>query len=502
MNTENHDHRVTNAVTTRIAAPYYYRRQGVYYMRLRPVGLAVGHAVSLRTTDRNQAMATSQDLRAALQGFHLDNPQATWDDIKGAIRAFACEALAMDHSDDPMQEYGRVYSDLKGHLIGHAMTAPLTALQAKGLDKALSALTGAERRLSGDLKGLTGIIEELDDNSRPNSSSQLIDQSYQHSISNRESSSLPVLICKHNSPKGPTESTSTPHTFRNLSDAYLAEHADNVKASTLKALRASLGTVADCLGDTDMATHDRAVMTDLKAILGVDRANSTVNKLLTTMTTVLDWAVNNGLIPRHFAKGLKIKRDVGSDRKAFTEAQVKAIMGKAVQDPTDASTLIQLATITGARLNELATLVKEDIRTVAGVVVLSINEDHDHKSLKNKQSARLIPLVPAHGFDLGIFLAMVEELPEGGRLFSYGINVGRMVNAKLRTFHGQADDKALVFHSLRHSLATAMKIHGVSLDHAQAIMGHATGSITFDLYGKGGGVDLMGLRESLVKALG
>nr|WP_314531442.1 tyrosine-type recombinase/integrase [uncultured Pseudomonas sp.] len=424
-------------------------------------------------------MTASQDLRNALQGFHLDNPQATWGEIREAIRAFALEALESDHSDDPMQEYGRVYSDLRSELVGHAMTASLTATQSHGLEVATRAVYGAEQRLRGNLRPLNETLREVGD---PTDSGLC----------------LPISV---NASLRITESTATPYTFRALSDAYLAEHADNVKASTLKALRASLGTVADCLGDTDMATHDRAVMTDLKALLGVDRANSTVNKLLTTMTTVLDWAVNNGLIPRHFAKGLKIKRDVGSDRKAFTTAQVAEIMGNAVQDPTDASTLIQLATITGARLNELATLVKEDIRTVAGVVVLSINEDHDHKSLKNKQSARLIPLVSAHGFDLGVFLAMVEALPEGGRLFSYGINVGRMVNAKLRTFHGQANDKALVFHSLRHSLATAMKIHGVPLDHAQAIMGHATGSITFDLYGKGGGVDLIGLRDSLRLAL-
>lgn len=424
-------------------------------------------------------MTTSKDLRGALQGFHLDNPQATWGEIREAIRGFALEALAADHSDDPMQQYGRVYSDLRSELVGHAMTASMGPVQARGLEVATRAVYGAEQRLRGNLGPLNETLRELGDPADAGLS-------------------LPISV---NASLRTTESIATPYTFRTLSDAYLAEHADNVKASTLKALRASLGTVADCLGGTDMVTHDRAVMTDLKAALGTDRANTTVNKLLTTMTTVLDWAVNNGLIPRHFAKGLKIKRDVDSDRKAFTEAQVKAIMGKAVQDPTDASTLIQLATITGARLNELATLVKEDIRTVAGVVVLSINEDHGHKSLKNKQSARLIPLVSAYGFDLGAFLRSVDTLPAGGRLFSYGINVGRMVNAKLRTFHGQADDKALVFHSLRHSLATAMKIHGVPLDHAQAIMGHATGSITFDLYGKGGGVDLMGLRDSLRLAL-
>lgn len=172
-------------------------------------------------------------------------------------------------------------------------------------------------------------------------------------------------------------------------------------------------------------------------------------------------------------------------------------MTEAVSDGSEAATVIQLAALTGARLNEIVTLTREDVKTVAGVLVLSINEDHEHKSLKNKQSARLIPLVSAHGFDAEAFAESLSELPQGSRLFNAGVSFGRTVNAKLREFHGLTDDGSLVFHSLRHSLATSMKSQGVSLAHAQAILGHSTGSISFDLYGKGAGLDLAGLMDSL-----
>lgn len=485
MTTAGHRHRVTNTVTTPMGLPYYYRRHGVYYLRLRPVGSTIGHAVSLRTTDKAKAMTISKNLRAALQGFHLDNPTASWSDIRDAIKAFTLEALQADHSADPMQFYGMVYGDLRAELRGHAMTAPMSPPQSLGLETAIRALNGAERRLSGDLRPLNGLLEDLDG------------PLGQHLEARHSRASTSVPICITDLPLRTSELL----TFENLSDAYMAEHKDNVTAKTLKTLRSSMRTLSGALSDTNMLTHNRDDMTALKASLGLTMAPATANKHLGTMTAVLDWAVNTGLITRHYAKGLKHRKDTDSDRKAFTQAQVTTIMSKAVEDLSDASRIIQLATVTGARLNEVATLVKEDVKEVAGVLVVSINDDHDHKSLKNRQSARLVPLVAALGFDLKGFLESVDKLPEGARLFTCGVNVGRAVNTKLRGFHGLTDDKDLVFHSLRHSMATAFKAKGVPLDHAQAIMGHATGSITFDLYGKGAGVDLQGLRESLVKAL-
>lgn len=492
MTSTNTAHLVTTPVTTPLSQPYYYRRHGVYYMRLRPVGSLKGHAVSLRTTDRSHAMTASQDLRNALRGFHLDNPGATWEEIRGAIREFALEALAADHSDDPMQQYGMVYADLRGHLTGHAMTASMSHAQALGVNTAVQALRAAESRLSGDLGPLVGIVEALGE---PSGDLQ-------------EPASLPTdkAVCLSPSvksfPKGTLEETTEATTFRALADAYLGEHSANVKTTTLKGITATLNGLSIALGDTNMMTHTRTTMTDLKSALCEGRANATVNKMLSTLMTVLEWSVNTGMIERHYAKGLKIRKDAESDRKAFTEAQVATIMTKAQEDHSDASQVIQLAALTGARLNEVLTLTKEDVREVAGVLVIDINEAHDHKSLKNKGSARLVPLVAAYGFDLEAFLELVAALPAGGRLFpNVTHNTGRTINAKLRTFHG-LDDKALVLHSLRHSLATSMKSQGVTLAHAQVILGHSSGAITWDLYGRSAMADLVALADALKAAHG
>lgn len=495
MTSTNTAHPVTTTVTTPLSHPYYYRRQGVYYMRLRPVGSTKGHAVSLRTTDKATAMTTSKTLRQALAGFHLDNPGATWEEIREAIHEFALEALAMTHSDDPMQQYGMVYRDLRAELTGHAMTASMTAVQARGIDTATKALRAAESRLQGNLGPLTGIIQDL---SEPVGSLQ------EPTRSPANKSLLASLSVNANSiPKGITGATTQTQalkvTFKDLSTAYLKEHSGNVKATTLKGLTATLNGLSAALGDTDMMTHTRDTMTTLKADLNESRANATVNKMLSTLQTVLEWAVNTGTIERHYAKGLKFKRDADSDRKAFTEDQVGTIMAQAQANPCEASTVIQLAALTGARLNEILTLTKEDIREVAGVLVLDINETQAHKSLKNKGSARLVPLVEAYGFNLKGFLQSVAELPEGARLFTVSTNTGRAINAKLRTFHGLSDS-SLVLHSLRHSVATFMKSKGVKVEHAQALLGHSSGVITWDLYGRSATADLEALRSALEDA--
>lgn len=440
-------------------------------------------------------MTASQDLRNALKGFHLDNPGATWEEIREAIRSFAIEALEADHSGDPMQQYGMVYSDLRSELTGHAMTASMSPVQARGVDTAVQALRAAESRLSGNLGPLNGIIQDL---SEPVCALQ---EPKRSSANESPSLSLSVNAKSHKGTLGLTYTATAPEvTFRALADAYLGEHSGNVKATTLKGLNATLNGLSAALGDTDMMTHTRNDMTTLKADLNESRANATVNKMLSTLQTVLEWAVNTGTIERHYAKGLKFKRDADSDRKAFTEAQVVDVMTQATEDHSETSTVIQLATITGARLNEILTLTKEDVREVAGVLVIDINEDQTHKSLKNRSSARLVPLVAAHGFNLEAFLKLVAGLPAGGRLFpNVTHNTGRAINAKLRTFHG-LDDKALVLHSLRHSLATAMKSQGVKLEHAQAILGHSSGVITWDLYGRSAVADLEALRDALAVA--
>ena len=294
-------------------------------------------------------------------------------------------------------------------------------------------------------------------------------------------------------------------TFSHLSTLYLAEKADQLKPASLRDMKSACKTLTAALTDPngqelDLRTHTREDMTKLKAALMEGRKPLTVNKLLTRISTIFTWAVNSGYLEKTYNKGLKISKGAESDRKAFSPEQVKKVMSAMGQLPEDSwkRWAMSLGIITGARIGEVYQLTKDDVRKVGDTVVIDLNET-GNKSLKNKHSKRLVPLVDgAYGFDLKTFLGYVKSCPD--KLFDRtSHNFTRVLNETLRDILDLESGEGLTFHSLRHSLASLMKHHGVQVSIAQDILGHSSQTITFDLYG--GDMRLaMGKLEGALKA--
>lgn len=240
------------------------------------------------------------------------------------------------------------------------------------------------------------------------------------------------------------------------------------------------------------------------------------NKYLIKMAAVFKWAVRNDLIAKNLTEGLELKvpqRRASDARDAFSPEQVRQLLvaAKAYSQKTSGKQyhyyVTALAAITGARLNEVAQLQVKDVRaTEAGTVYIHINEDDSSlpgKSIKNAHSDRCVPLVDgAYGFVLSDFMSLVEDrrktegiagslLGDNAMVFDglklmkngYGEQVSKWFNRTLLP-KVLADRSGLAFHSFRHTVATQLKQHGVELAYAQAIMGHSSGSITYDRYAK------------------
>lgn len=278
-------------------------------------------------------------------------------------------------------------------------------------------------------------------------------------------------------------------TFSHLSTLYLAEQADQLKPASLRDMKSCCKTLTAALTDPngqelDLRTHTREDMTKLKATLMEGRKPLTVNKLLTRISTIFTWAVNSGYLEKTYNKGLKISKGAESDRKAFSPEQVKKVMSAMGQLPEDSwkRWAMSLGIITGARIGEVYQLTKADVRKVGDTVVIDLNET-GNKSLKNKHSKRLVPLVDgAYGFDLKAFLGYVESCPD--KLFDRtSHNFTRVLNETLRDILDLESGEGLTFHSLRHSLASLMKHRGIQVSIAQDVLGHSSQTITFDLYG-------------------
>lgn len=409
--------------TTRLAKPYHFRRNGIYYMRLRATGSTTDFAsVSLKTSNRRDALEASEHLAGFVRAFHLENPDAPWSKLKEHFRVVSVELFEAGRDDNVTQVWGGLHDSHSGSV-------------------------------RGSISSLTSV----------------------------KNAPVPLTVI-------------TPAmTFEALSALYLVDRGQDQKASTLKETKICHGTISSALGELDMRSHSRADLVALRDRLSDGRMPSTVNKLIVKMSAVLAWSVENGHIPKSYDKKLKLTKGTESSRKAFTQHQVGKLVtySNTLPETSWKRWLLSLGAITGGRLNEISQLTVSDVQNLAsGFTAIHINEAGEGKSIKNKRSERLVPLTDgAYGFDLAAFLRYVEACKLSGSesLAQIGYKTGgewanqHAIPAAL----GESFEPGLVFHSMRHSLASLMQAKGVPTAYAQAVMGHASGTVTFDVYGSG-----------------
>lgn len=472
---------VRKLLETPLAKPWHYRRSGVYYLRVRPLGSVASCTVSLRTTDKPTAMSTSKQLQAALRAFHLDNPDATWPELRAQLRETAECLLATATEWEELDALGMTYSELRDDLGRAERVSSLTVAQARAVPLARAIAYGAERRLQGDSGPLLRVIDEID----------------QGLISDSNQLILPSLSVSTPAVSGGT----APVTFRSLAKRYMEEAVADLRASTMRDVKATCEVLSETLGELDLRTHTREDFQAVKRALLESRMPSTVNKILARMSTVLAWGVNNGVIERAFDKKLKITKGADSSREALLPEQVAELMAQAQGDGSWVRWSMSLGALTGARIGELHQLTKEDVRQVGDVWVIDINS-RDGKALKNRYSARLVPLVDgAYGFNLEKFLQFVEAKGAGARLFDHGYGYfSQRNNSFLREALSLEADRVQSFHSLRHSMASRLKACGAPVGIAQDILGHSSQSISYDLYGGDQRVAVEQLAEALALA--
>ncbi|MDU9399315.1 site-specific integrase [Pseudomonas sp. zfem003] len=379
------------------------------------------------------------------------------------------------------------YSELLDDLGLIRATEPLTADHVKALGIGIRIVQAAqERLLKGNPEPLREVVDELKE--------------------------AEAKLKAPTAPVAPVEAPSVDAEympFSKLAALYMEEQRGNLAEKSVKDITSSNKVLAEALTDEsgtelNMKTHTREDMVALKKrLMDSGRKPLTVNKLLTRLSTVVTWALNNGYLEKAFNKGLKITKGAESGRKAFTDEQIRTIMDEMSRLPKDnwKRWAMSLGVITGARIGEIYQLTKADVRTLGESTVVDFN-DEGSKTLKNSSSKRIVPLVDgAYGFDLKAFLEYVEGCEE--KLFDrVSHNFTRVLNETLRDICQHDSGEGLTFHSLRHSLASLMKHRGVQVSIAQDILGHSSQTITFDLYGGDARLAVSKLEDALRECFG
>jgi integrase len=248
------------------------------------------------------------------------------------------------------------------------------------------------------------------------------------------------------------------------------------------------------------------------------------NSLMSNMSSFLNWAVNEELLARNPARGLRLPDPVNKrdKRLPFEREQLHAIFNAPLyrgcidgergynkvgyQRPRNARFWVPLiALFTGARLGEICQLDTTDIRTVDGVDCIvvslrSLNGSTD-KQLKTNASDRLIPVHPTL-IDCGLLHFAEAKRKAGEKKLFNDIDVGstgsrpvafsKWFTQFLRACGAQRTRTS--FHSFRHNFRDELRAARIDHDIALLLGGWTTGSsrsAVHENYGSGYRVDAL-----------
>ena len=246
-------------------------------------------------------------------------------------------------------------------------------------------------------------------------------------------------------------------------------------------------------------------------------SRTTVNNNLGYVSSFMKWCVINGYVDINFFEGMRLKKliRVRDERDRFEEKELKQIFQK--QNYIEFTEVEKqkyeyywcplISLFSGMRLNEICSLYLDNIIQVKGNHrekrwCFNILEEPDRpdKHLKTLSSRRIVPIHDTL-IDLG-FIEFIELLKKRHtnrkRLFqelklsegSYIRNVSRFFNRRYLTKLGLKTDRK-TFHSIRHTVIDHLKQQGIDVSFINELVGHSSGNIDLDRYGKGYNSDIL-----------
>lgn len=236
---------------------------------------------------------------------------------------------------------------------------------------------------------------------------------------------------------------------------------------------------------------------DVLALGDTPAAPNTINKNLTRVSSLFEYAVAHGYATSNPATGMGVKnpKRANEERQAFSDDDLAKLFGSAEYVRGRHKHPYQywvplIALYTGARLNEICQLYLCDLDESNGIKILRITADGGRKRLKTKAARRSIPL-HSELLRLGL-LNYADSLGQQGqdRLFpeltegrdGYGRAASKWFAAYASRCGVDAPGK--VFHSFRHTFIDRLKQAEVPKEKIAALVGHEDESMTFGRYGK------------------
>ena len=253
--------------------------------------------------------------------------------------------------------------------------------------------------------------------------------------------------------------------FKDAALDFLSQH--RINTIDPRTMRSQVRVLTAAFGDLEIGAIDaRAIQAWIGARLDAGVSRATLNRNRSALSTILEWAIREGLRPgpnpvratRPFREG------VGRTRYLSTDELARLMLAAAPH----LKLAITIAIHTGARRGELLKLRWEDIDPAVGFVTF-------RRETTKGQTTRHVPISAG----LAAYLrGQLRGRPEEA-VIRYE---GRPVRS-LRTAFDHARTKAglgpdVVFHSLRHTAASFFRQRGGDLTDLQEILGHSDIELT------------------------
>lgn len=287
-------------------------------------------------------------------------------------------------------------------------------------------------------------------------------------------------------------------TVEDLVQARVDEAVNTSTRDSRRSLLANLGDLRNMPVQSVKPAHIRAWMKSLERprpwANGRPLGSSTVYMLAAILHGVFSQAVLDDVVGRHPMRGVKIPRtEVGAERADIptmedVRALIEAARGTAVgkgSNPTLAA-MIQVAAETGLRAGELCGLRVRNVNFLRGEVhvVEQINQrSGDFSPLKTESSRRVVPIGPG---TVRVIEEQLRRAPRAPEETVFCTREGRplsssSLSARFRTVARRAGVDT-TFHALRHFYASSLIASGASVVMVQRALGHASASMTLNVY--------------------
>ena len=311
-----------------------------------------------------------------------------------------------------------------------------------------------------------------------------------HRLSLDEHKELAGLI---NNPKSYTPKS--PITRARLAAFRTFRENRNIAAKTIDQQQSKLEKLSAYLTQTGKPLDFDAISSWLDSI---NLASKTLTQYLLAGNVFWKWAMKHDArwrvdykdranpFEEHNLPKVRGKDRADAQRKDFTLDDLSKLHAAAVSEELHAlADLILLGTYTGARIEELCQLKKENVIVVDGVHSFDITDS------KTKAGIRIVPIHPAI---TGVVKRLMDDSKDDYLVVTnsrskYGIRSDPMVKAfgRLKSSLGFGPDR--VFHSIRKTVITQLVRASVQGTLIAELVGHETGQVTFDVYSQGASTD-------------